>query len=73
MTNPIILHGWKQQKGLDCYANIDPMEYFAQGFMAYMYSNLETYKPWSYREHTRQELKEKDSDLYYLIDNLVKY
>jgi hypothetical protein len=72
MVDAGIIKRWEKQKGLDCYANIDPLEYFAQAFMAYMYSNLETYKPQSYREHTRQELKEKDSDMYYYLKNLIE-
>jgi len=72
MIDPDIIKGWKKQKGLDCYANTNPREYFAQAFMAYMYSNLETYKPWSYREHTSQELKEKNSEMYYYLKNIIE-
>jgi hypothetical protein len=72
MVDPDIIKGWKKQKGLDCYANTNPREYFAQAFMAYMYSNLETYKPWSYREHTSQELKEKNSEMYYYLKNIIE-
>lgn len=54
---------WQQGKGLDWYANTNPLEYFAQAFMAYM-NDIGNYKSWSYREHTRRELKVKDTDMF---------
>lgn len=71
MVDSNIFTGWEKKRGLDWYANINPLEYFAQAFMAYIYSDKETYKPWSYREHTQQELKEKDSDMFYYLKNLI--
>lgn len=70
-VEPKIYEGWQQDKGLDWYANLDPAEYFAQAFMAYCYTGLENYKPWSYREHTREELKLKDSDMFYFLKSLL--
>lgn len=67
--NTDIYKRWEQGKGLDCYANINPVEYFAQAFMAYIMDK--NYKPWSYREHTRQELKEKDGDMFYYLRDLL--
>jgi hypothetical protein len=40
--------------------------------MAYFQKYKERYKPKKYYEHTWEELKDKDSDMYYLIDNLIK-
>jgi Mlc titration factor MtfA (ptsG expression regulator) len=70
--HPTIYNGWQKQRGLDCYANLNPREYFAQAFMAYFQKDKERYKPKKYYEHTCEELKEKDNDMYYFIDNLVK-
>ena len=70
--NPIILNGWKKQKGLDWYANLNPHEYFAQAFMAYYQKDKYRYKPKIYYEHICEELKDKDDDMYYFIDNLIK-
>lgn len=67
-----ILKGWNQQKGLDWYANRNPHEYFAQAFMAYLYGDKEKYKPKIYFEHTRQELKLKDPDMYYILKNIIE-
>lgn len=69
--HPDILKGWKKQKGLDWYANLNPHEYFAQAFMAFFQEDKELYKPKVYYEHTKGELKEKDSNMYYLINNIV--
>lgn len=71
-NNKDIIKGWKKQKGLDWYANLNPCEYFAQGFMAYCQANIPLYNPRSYRAHTREELKEKDSDLFYYIQSLCE-
>ena len=70
--NPIILNGWKKQKGLDWYANLNQHEYFAQTFMAYFHKSNYRYKPKIYYEHNCEELKERDSDMYYFIDGLIK-
>jgi hypothetical protein len=70
--HPIIQNGWKKQKGLDLYANLNPHEYFAQAFMAYFQKDKGRYKPKIYYEHTCEELKSKDSDMYYFIDALIK-
>ena len=69
-NNKDILKGWIHDKGLDWYANQNPHEYFATAFMAFYEKGLSTYKPWSYREHTREELFEKDNDMYRIIANL---
>lgn len=70
-TNNNILEGFHQKKGLDWYANTDPCEYFAQAFMAFYEKGLSTYKPWSYRAHTREELFEKDNNMYNILLNLT--
>lgn len=64
-----IYKGWKQGKSLDWYANTNPLEYFAQAFMAYLYDL--NYNPWSYREHTKAELKEKDPNMFYYLQALT--
>ncbi len=66
-----IYTGWQNDKGLDCYANSDLAEYFAQAFMAYCYTGLENYKPWSYREHTKEELRIKDNDMFCFFKSLL--
>lgn len=70
--HPDIQKGWKKQKGLDWYANLNEHEYFAQAFMAYFQQDKELYKPKIYYEHTCEELKEKDSNMFYLIKGLVE-
>lgn len=70
--HPDIQKGWKKQKGLDWYANLNEHEYFAQAFMAYFQQDKELYKPKKYYEHTYGELKEKDSNMFYLIKGIVE-
>jgi hypothetical protein len=40
--------------------------------MAYFMKDKQLYKPKVYYEHTHEELKEKDSDMFYLIKGLVE-
>lgn len=68
---PGIFKRWRDSKALDYYGNINTVEYFAEAFMAYCYKGLENYKPWSYREHTISELKNKDSDMLYFFDSIL--
>lgn len=66
-----IYKGWQNNKGLDWYANSNPQEYFAQAFMAYCYKDIPLYRPYSYREHTREELIEKDNKLYCYLKSIL--
>jgi hypothetical protein len=65
-----IYRGYENQKGLDSYANLNSAEYFAQAFMAYT-QDKSTYKPWSYREHTRLELKQRDRNMFDYFKALI--
>lgn len=67
-----IYSGWMKGNALDSYADINPREYFAQAFMAYYTNKLTTYKPWSYRAHTKEELFAKDNDMYMYLLNMDK-
>lgn len=69
---PKIYEGWQNNKALDWYADINPCEYFAQAFMAYVNTGIGNYKPLSYREHTIEELKIKDSDMFYYLNSLLR-
>lgn len=69
--DPDIQKGWKKNRGLDWYAKLNSLEYFAQAFMAYFQEGKELYKPKKYYEHTQQELKEKDPDMFYYLKNLI--
>jgi len=66
-----IITGWRKGYALDEYAAINPREYFAQAFMAY-FNNLIGYKPWSYREHTRLELMQKDRNMFDYLKELAR-
>jgi hypothetical protein len=65
-----IFAGWKKHLALDEYAETNPAEYFAQAFMAY-FNDLTGYKPWSYREHTRTELIQRDRNMFDYIKGLT--
>jgi len=68
--NEDIYKSWKNGKSLDWYAALNPMEHFAQAFMAYTNDNL--HKTKSYMQHTRKELKQKDKDMYYYLEDLFR-
>ena len=69
--NNVIRKGWEKRFALDEYADKAPYEYFAQAFMAY-FNDMVGYKPWSYREHTRLELMQRDRNMFDYIKALAK-
>ena len=68
--NGTIREGWEKHKALDEYADTNPMEYFAQAFMAY-FMDRTRYIPWNYREHTRLELMRRGRNMFDYIKSLA--
>ncbi len=65
----LFLKAKKERKTLDFYADFNEWEYFAVGVEAYVSEEKLADQKIGYG-HTRQELLEKDPDLYYFIESL---